>query len=281
MNAGSNSTSRSFASGGVRVAVLIGMAAAAVGIALCVPPRPQAQGYHNFADRRTILGVANFLDVASNVPFALVGAVGVGFLARGAVSARRGDCGVLAWEDRLTFGVMFAGLFLTALGSAYYHLAPDNARLFWDRLPMAVAFMGKLAGMIAERISRRAGARLLAPLVLAGAAAVIYWRLTEARGAGDLRFYMLVQIFPLAVVPYVALAFRPRYLAAGGMLIALGWYVLAKVLEYFDAQIYAVGGILSGHTLKHLAAALGAAWILRAMMIGAARRGGGEQPWTR
>jgi hypothetical protein len=193
--------------------------------------------------------------------------VGLWFLARDAAAARRGRRSRLDWQDRWTFGVMFAGVLLTAFGSGYYHLAPDNATLFWDRLPMTVAFMGLFAGMIAERISRKAGAWVLGPLVLFGMATVVYWRWTEGRGVGDLRFYAgLVQIFPQIALVYLVLAFGPRYLPRWSMFIALGWYVLAKGLEGFDAQIYAVGGIVSGHTLKHLAAAMGTYWILRAIM---------------
>jgi hypothetical protein len=261
----------------IRAGILLAMAALAVGITLSLPPQPQAASYHHLADRRVILGVPNFLDVVSNVPFALVGAAGVWLLAKDAAAARRASPSRLGRADRWTFGAMFAGVFLTAFGSAYYHLAPDNARLFWDRLPMSVAFMGFLAGLIAERISPRAGAWLLGPLVLLGMAGVGHWQLTESRGAGDLRFYALVQAFPLAALPYVALALPARYLPARGLLIALGWYVLAKVLECLDAEVYAVGGVVSGHTLKHLAAAAGTYWVLR-MIVQNRRRTAGEAP---
>jgi hypothetical protein len=38
-------------------------------------------------------------------------------------------------------------------------------------------------------------------------------------------------------------------------------YALAKVLEYFDEQIYAIGFVVSGHTLKHVVAAA-ACWVV-------------------
>ncbi|MHC4717608.1 MAG: hypothetical protein ACYS5V_11610 [Planctomycetota bacterium] len=266
----------------IRVIGLVALATVMAAYTLYLPPRPQWQSYHNFADRRGILGVANFFDVASNAPFALVGAVGLWFLAGDAAAARRGRRSRLDWQDRWTFGVMFAGVLLTAFGSGYYHLAPDNATLFWDRLPMTVAFMGLLAGMIAERISRKAGACLLVPLVLFGMATVAYWRWTEGRGAGDLRFYMwLAQGFPLIALPYLAGVFGPRYLPRSSVFIALGWYVLAKCLEVFDAQIYAAGGIVSGHTLKHLAAAIGTYWILRAIVRNSQRPEGPNSEGTR
>ncbi len=249
-----------------RVLVLVGMAGVAVGITLGFPRWPQEAAYHDFADRRTILGVPNFFDVVSNVGFAVVGAMGVWFFVRDAAAAARGRPSRLGWADRCTFGAMFAGMFLTAFGSGRYHLAPDNATLFWDRLGMSVAFMGFLAGMIAERVSRRAGAYLLAPLLLLGVAGVVYWRLTETQGAGDLRLYGLVHFFPLVALPYMALAFPARYLPARGLFVALGWYLLATVLEHLDAWVYGLGGVLSGHTLKHLAAAMGTYWVLRTIV---------------
>lgn len=78
------------------------------------------------------------------------------------------------------------GLLLTAAGSAYYHLLPDNERLFWDRLPMTIAFMSLIVAQIVDRISVRAGLALLAPMLLVGVASVVYWLATERAGAGTL-----------------------------------------------------------------------------------------------
>jgi hypothetical protein len=44
----------------------------------------------------------------------------------------------------------------------------------------------------------------------------------------------------------------------------VGFYVLAKILETGDRQIFALTGhTVSGHTLKHLAAAMAGYWMLR------------------
>ena len=44
----------------------------------------------------------------------------------------------------------------------------------------------------------------------------------------------------------------------------LAFYGLAKLLETFDRQIFALdGGLVSGHTLKHLAAAMAGVWLVR------------------
>src|SRR5262249_29426249 len=134
-----------------------------LGAIFCLPLLPQDLSYHAFADDRTMLGVPNFLNVASNLPFLVVGVLGLRLLLR--LDAVRPDGPVLERAERWPLLVLFVGVLLTAFGSAYYHLAPDNERLVWDRLPMTVAFMGFFASMIGERISVRAGSWLLWPLV--------------------------------------------------------------------------------------------------------------------
>jgi hypothetical protein len=241
----------------------IGLAVVALGLAFCLPPIPQHQGYHAFADDRTMLGVPNFLNVVSNLPFVVVGVLGLGLLLRHDAVGPAGP--VLEAVERWPLLVLFGGVLLTGFGSAYYHLAPDNDRLVWDRLPMTVAFMGLFASMIGERIGVRAGAWLLWPLVWLGIASVLAWHLGERRGAGDLRLYGFVQFYPLLTIPLLIGLFPARYTRAGNVFVALGWYLLAKVLELgpIDHGIYSAGRLVSGHTLKHLAAALGAYWLFR------------------
>jgi hypothetical protein len=234
-----------------------------LGAIFCLPPIPQDQSYHAFADGRTQLGVANFQNVASNLPFLVVGALGLArLLRRGAVSP---DGPVLEPAERWPLVVLFAGVLLTAFGSAYYHLAPDNDRLVWDRLPMTVAFMGFFASMIGDRIGVRVGKWLLWPLVWLGFASVVMWHTGEQRGAGDLRLYAFVQFYPLATIPLLLYLFPARYTRGGDVMIALAWYLLAKVLEAgpVDHGIYMAGQLTSGHALKHLAAAAGAYWLYR------------------
>jgi hypothetical protein len=246
-----------------RVLGLLGWGIVAQGIVFCMPPIPQNPNYHAFADGRTMLGVPNFLNVVSNLPFLLVGVLGLRVLLRhGAVGP---DGVVLERAERWPLLVLFSGVLLTALGSSYYHLAPDNDRLVWDRLPMTVAFMGLFASMIGERIGVRAGAWLLWPLVWLGFASVINWHMGERRDAGDLRLYGFAQFYPLVTIPLMMYLFPPRYTRSGDLIIALAWYLLAKVLEAgpVDHGLYGLGEVVSGHTLKHLAAGLGACWLLR------------------
>jgi hypothetical protein len=219
-------------------------------------PFPQPQAYHSFADQRGFLGIPDFGDVASNVPFAIVGVLGIAFLAS-AGSARFVD-----QRERWPYLIAFVGLMLTFFGSSYYHLHPDNARLVWDRLPMTLVFMSIVAAVVVERVSLRAGLWLLPLLLLIGIASVLQWHASELCGAGDLRFYAAVQTYS-AVVLLVALLFPSRYSRGSDFAVVVGFYALAKVLELLDKPIFALGNIVSGHTLKHLAAAAAGYWILR------------------
>lgn len=226
----------------------------AVVAVLFLPPISQPQDYHHFADARTFWGIPNALNVLSNLPFLLVGIWGLLAVGRANFSDSR---------ERMPYGVLFAGVALTAFGSAYYHLSPNNDRLVWDRLPITFGFMGFFAAVISERISLRAGRALLWPLVAMGVASVFYWHWTEQQGVGDLRWYLLVQIYPLLAIPLLMAWLPPRYTAGRYILLAIALYVAAKVFELADAPVFAVLHYLSGHTLKHLAAAGASACLVR------------------
>ena len=229
----------------------------AVGIIamLFVEPIPQDPAYHDFADRRDFLGAPNFLDTFSNIAFAVVGIIGMRAVAR---CADLGAAG-LAWR------VFYAGVLLTAFGSGYYHLEPNNETLVWDRLPMTIAFMSFLAIVLGEYLSPRLGARLLVPLLVVGAGSVFYWGWTESHGRGDLRAYALVQFLPMLLSPVLMLRYRGRSRLGPYIVGMIAFYIASKLFEFFDASIFAAGGIVSGHTLKHLAAALAPACLLYAL----------------
>ncbi len=235
--------------------LLLAVAALIAIIALFLPPIPQPLAYHNFADHRGWLGIPNFGDVVSNVPFAVVGLCGLIFLFKhGETFSDR--------RERWLYLVMFAGLILTAFGSAYYHLAPGNARLVWDRIPIMIVFMALLAAVIAERLSVVAGLWLFPVLQAAGIGSVVVWRAGELQGHGDLRFYAVVQVYAILILLLLLLV-PAKYTRGSDLAIVVGFYVLAKILEESDRQVFALGRIVSGHTLKHLAAAAAGYWILR------------------
>jgi xanthine/uracil permease len=226
-----------------------------------LPRIPQSQSYHHFADDRMFLGVPNCLNVVSNLPFLIVGVWGLCFVGR----SLEGPGGpFLQSAERWPFVLFFLGVGLTAFGSAYYHLQPDNDRLVWDRQPMSVAFMALVAAVLAERIDVKFGVRSLLPLVALGIGTVVYWHVTENQGRGDLRPYYFVQFYPVLALPLLLLLLPPRYTRTSDLFLAMGWYVVAKICEHpGDARLYALGHVVSGHTLKHLAAAAGAYWVLR------------------
>lgn len=182
--------------------VIGGLAAATVAVAALLPPIPQDPAYHRLADARRWLGVPNAANVLSNAGFVLVGVLGLAFVTRSPV----GDGPFRQPGERWPYAVFFAGLILTGIGSAYYHWAPGNARLGWDRLPLAITIMGLLDAVVAERVGPRIALRLLGPLLVLAALSVGYWAWTEQRGAGDLRAYAVVQFFPLVAIPRPARA---------------------------------------------------------------------------
>jgi hypothetical protein len=244
--------------------ILIGAVLVAVIATFLFPAIPQSEAYHNFADARALLGIPNCLNVISNAFFLLVGILGIRFVFRGA--AREGIAFVDS-RERWPYFVFFVGVALTAFGSSYYHLNPNDHTLVWDRIPMTIGFMALVAAMLAERISAKLGIWLLFPLVALGAASVIYWNVTQSRGHGDLRPYALAQFGSLLVVVLLIALFPPRYTRTMDLGVALAFYALAKLLEAADKPIFAVGHIVSGHTLKHLAAALSTYWILRMLRL--------------
>ena len=232
---------------GWREMALVAICFAMLAAFLSRAPIAQDLAYHNFADRRVICGIPNAFDVSSNLAFLVVGVLGVLFW-----RTRREQGLAISWL------VLFAGTALVFVGSAYYHSAPSNATLLWDRLPMTIAFMGLFVGFVAEHIGPRLERYLLVPAVLVGIASAVWWHYTD-----DLRFYAWVQFTPLLCIPFVLAVFPARYTHRVWLLYALGLYLVAKLAELWDWQIYSLtGNLFSGHTLKHLLAAGGVLMIL-------------------
>ena len=210
---------------------------------------PQDPAYHAFSDSRSFLSMPNFWNVLSNLPFLIIGAAGIAFVKRNADK-------VCIDRNEMAYYVFFIGIFLTAFGSSYYHLAPSNETLLWDRLPMTIGFAGLVTIIVAEYVSARAARMLLLPLLIVGFASVGYWAWTESQGVGDLRPYAIVQFLPLLMIPVILLTHKPAIGEVRYFWWMLAFYFLAKLLEFFDADIFAFGGLISGHSLKHVAAAM-------------------------
>ncbi|MEG3619051.1 hypothetical protein V5T82_11340 [Magnetovibrio sp. PR-2] len=219
-------------------------------------PIPQPVEYHNFADMRGWLGVPNFADVASNLPFTLFGLYGLWVMGKCIAVTR--STGSWLHDARLPLVVFFIAIVFVGPGSAYYHLEPNHDTLFWDRVPIVAGFMALTAAVIADRISPRMGAHIALPILVAlGIALALHWKLTD-----DLRAYVLVQIVPALVIPLILWmwsndASHGRVWITWRMIIwAMVWYGLAKVTEFSDVELFhALGETLSGHSIKHLLAA--------------------------
>ena len=239
-----------------RLAVLVGAAVTAILALALYGPVPQPPSYNAFADQRAILGIPNFWNVVSNLAFVIVGCWGLTVLGRG-------RCAGVLGRLRAAWLCLFGGAVLVGVGSTYYHLAPSDATLAWDRLPMTIVFMALFAIVMGEWVGLAWGARLLAPLVLVGVGSVVYWRV-----AGDLRPYILVQYLPGLLIPIILLMFRPALRPVSYLWAGLGLYVIAKALEVLDGQIYRALGGVGGHPLKHLVAACS----IGAFVLAACRR---------
>ncbi len=200
---------------------------------------PQDDDYHLFADSRVVAGIPNFWNVVSNLPFLAVGMFGL--LIPGTFH-----------KDKRSYLVLYLGIILVAIGSAYYHLDSNNSTLVWDRLPMTVAFMSLCSIVIEEFIAQKPGRTSLIPMILAGILSVVYWIST-----GDLRLYVFIQFYPMLAIPVIVITFRSGGRDTRPYWTLLVLYGVAKVFEHFDPQTYELLGFISGHSLKHIAAATG------------------------
>jgi len=211
-------------------------------------PIAQDPGYHNFADQRGVINIPNFFDVISNLSFVIVGVMGIRLIRSGRAT------GGLP-ELQAVYLTFFTGVFLTGLGSAYYHFHPDNQTLLWDRLPMTIAFMALFSAIIGENISSRIALKIFIPLLALGIVSAGYWHVSELNGRGDLRAYALVQFLPILLIPLILLLFDSKLNGKKYIWGIIGAYAVSKLMEFFDAPIYNALNVISGHSLKHLIAA--------------------------
>ncbi|MCL2308694.1 MAG: alkaline phytoceramidase [Proteobacteria bacterium] len=234
-------------------------------------PISQPLSYHDFADQRMIGGVPHGADVWSNLGFALVGLWGLIrlFSQRHHPQLRQG------WPGYALFLLALIG---TAIGSALYHWAPDNIRLIWDRLPIALACAGLLAAVRCETLCSGEGWAAAAALGIVAAASVAWWYITGVCGQDDLRPYLLLQCLPLVLIPLWQRAHRALVADQKAFLWAIGFYFLAKVAELGDSMLFDSLHVVSGHTLKHLFATLAAAVIVWRLGERVKKRSGGSFP---
>lgn len=241
-------------------AYLLAFTAAALAASVLLPAYPQPLDYHDFADHREMAGIANFLDVTTNAGFLLVALLGFAVVFRSGTSFEHP-------VERWPYAVFFAGVLLTAAGSAYYHLAPDNERLFWDRVPMTIAFMSLIAAQIVERVSVRIGLLLLVPMVGIGIGTVVYWLMSERAGAGNVVPYAVLQAYAVIGLLFITWMDTSRYTHGENLYWVFAGYAAAKLFETFDRAVYGLSGVISGHSLKHVVAAAAGIFVCRMLLL--------------
>nr|GMD91652.1 uncharacterized protein LOC109167172 [Ipomoea batatas] len=226
-------------------------------VLMVLTPRiPQPKSYHDFADKRKFFGIPYTLDVTSNFPFLAIGLAGLALCYYGNYVKMSLQGEVLGWT------VFYTGIATVAFGSSYYHLNPNDDRLVWDRLPMAIALAGILTIFVIERVDEKRGILSIIPSLLGGVGSVIYWRRFD-----DLRPYAIVETVPCIAIVLMALWIPPRYTHSTYWLWAAGCLLLARIGELADKPIYKLSfHRVSGHTLKHVFAAI-LAVILTLMLV--------------
>jgi hypothetical protein len=242
-----------------RRALITAISLAALILLFLAPRMPTGPGYHDFADKRTLFGIPNGLDVLSNVPFCLVGIWGLLWL-----GGKKGLSAFLDRRERMPYLVFFAGVALTGIGSFWYHIDPSDDRLPWDLLPMTCSFTSIVVVTYMERLNLRMGFIALLPALLLGVFSVVYWVVTNSSGKGDYKFYLFVQFFSPVLLALIIGLFQPRYSGIGYLAGAFGLYVVAKLFEEYDYSIFRhLDRLVSGHSLKHVTAAFACYAILR------------------
>jgi hypothetical protein len=121
---------------------------------------------------------------------------------------------------------------------------------------MTIAFMALISAQIVDRVDVRAGLLALLPMLLIGVGTVVYWIVTERQGRGNVMPYVVLQAYAVIVLLKLAAMHPSRYTHGNAIYAVFAGYLLAKIFEHYDRQIFELTGMVSGHTLKHVAAGL-------------------------
>ena len=252
-----------------QVWMIIGTVAAIYGLLrLIFGPLPQDPTYHQFADTRIHLGnIPHVGDVLTNLTILAAGLFGLALRTRMTVVP----------EERAAVNMLIAASILTALGSAYYHWAPANATLVWDRIPITMVLMAILALIMADRVHPLFAHHALWPFTALGTASAILWGLSEAMGQGDLLLYLIVRIGAGAAIVLLLVLRQPRHTGTRWLVAALACEIVMAFFERFDHEVFrSTGELVSGHNMKHVMAGVALAsvfWWLRARTTRAGKPG--------
>lgn len=223
--------------------LLVGISVVAFVSMLSISPIGQDPAFHNFADGREIASIPNFMNVISNLPFLLSGTAGLWMMNKSRPNG--------AFEElRMSCTLFFVGIFFTGIGSAFYHLEPDNSTLIWDRLPMTVSFMAFFSVLTGTMIHIEFGKKILWPLIAFGIFSVWYWVIYD-----DLRLYALVQFLPILLMPLILILYTNNKIPKKYFWLMILFYAIAKLFEALDTETYFALSMISGHSIKHLLAA--------------------------
>ena len=221
-------------------------------LAVFIGMQPLAQDlhYHSFANDNSVFGIANGWNVLSNIGFILCGIFGFQLIVKHNIKS------IIIWA-------LFIGIFLTGLGSAYYHYHPNNQTLVWDRLPMTIVFTAFFAQLYSWYFSEKTAFYIWIASLVIGIFSVSYWQYTESIGKGDLRLYAIVQFLPMLLI--LAILFihsnKNSFLWKPLSMVII-WYIIAKFLEHYDQELFILTNTLSGHPFKHIAASIATFYIV-------------------
>uniref|UniRef100_A0AC35GXC2 Alkaline ceramidase n=1 Tax=Panagrolaimus sp. PS1159 TaxID=55785 RepID=A0AC35GXC2_9BILA len=217
---------------------------------LILPRFPQMTSYHNFADDRKVVGIPYFFNVISNLPFLWVGLQGMNLLSSGKIE--------MDLTEKNLFNVFFNSVFFAGIGSGFYHLIPNNFTLLFDRLPLTAASMALLSAILADRVSKSLGHKLLFPLLLFGILTALYWEFTEMIGSGDIRSYAFANFLPAILIPLILAKMPKKYSGTHHLWNLVLFFGIARFGEIADGLFYMLTfHIISGHVVKHLALSWG------------------------
>ena len=228
-------------------------------VSIIMPPTPQEIQYHQFADQRNYFGIPNFLNVVSNIFIFFSGIAGFFFLLHSREFLNHKI--FTHFSERWPYIILFLSVIIVSITSAYYHLEPNNNRLIWDRIPITIGIGALLSITLIERISIKFGLILLPFLILFGIGSVIYWYWGEQYGFGNLNYYLVIQFYSILAIVILVKYFPSRYTRNKDIYIAVALYAFAKLVEILDHEIYNLGQIISGHSVKHLIVGLAVFWI--------------------
>jgi hypothetical protein len=233
--------------------ILILLTLCSIALMFSFPPIGQDPSYHNFADQRKIFNVPNFWNVVTNLPFVIIGLVGLLFF----LFDKRSDN-----PHSLAYIILFFGVIGIGFGSARYHYHPTNSSLVWDRIPMSITFMSYFSIIVARYVNGKLGSLILFPLLVLGAASIFYWYMTEQHGNGDLRLYGWVQFYPMLCIPLILFLYPASRSVRLKIISVIFVYAGAKVAERADDAVFNFLEVISGHSLKHLMASISVLLIL-------------------